>query len=138
MTANNPRDRPRMAMPPLAAAYFVVGIAWLVMGIALGIQMAASHDFVLRPVHAHANLLGWATNALFGCFFWLRGGAARAWEWLGLAAYNIGGAVMLGGLTALLLDRAVPPAAMPVSTTLIAVGVLQMVVAIVSHSRHRA
>ena len=123
-------------MPALAGAYFSAGVGWLVLGIALGIQMAASHDFLLRPVHAHANLLGWATNALFGCFFWLRGGVARAWEWLGFGAYNLGGAIMLGGLTALLLDKPVPPAVMPFCTTLIGAGVLQMGVAIISHSRH--
>lgn len=38
----------------------------LVAGVCLGIYMGLSHDFALTPVHAHVNLLGWASLALFG------------------------------------------------------------------------
>jgi hypothetical protein len=31
--------------------------------------MAASHDHSMHPVHAHLNLLGWVTMALFGGFY---------------------------------------------------------------------
>ena len=117
-------------MPPLAAAHLVTGIAWLVGGAGLGIYMATSHDFLLKPVHAHANLLGWATNALFGCFYWLRGGPARRREWLGFAAFNLGGMTMLSGLSDMLLNDSPPSAAMPIGTLLVAAGILQMLVAI--------
>lgn len=119
------------AMPPLTAAHLVFGIAWLVAGVGLGIHMAASQDFLLRPVHAHANLVGWATNALFGCFYWLRGGPARRCEWLGCAAFNFGGAMMLAGLSHALITDTKPVAVMGIGTLLLAAGVLQMVVAIV-------
>lgn len=125
------------AMPPLAAAHLVIGIAWLVAGVGLGIYMATSHDFLLRPVHAHANLLGWATNALFGLFYWLRGGVARRREWLGYAAFNLGGATMLAGLTRILVNDDVPAALMPVGTLLVAAGIVQMVVAIVGSVQRR-
>jgi hypothetical protein len=38
----------------------------LCVGVGLGIMMAGSQDFTLVPVHAHANLVGWASCALFG------------------------------------------------------------------------
>ena len=38
----------------------------LLVGVALGIFMGASNDFQLSPVHAHINLVGWASLALFG------------------------------------------------------------------------
>lgn len=38
----------------------------LVIGVSLGIYMGVSHDFALAPVHAHMNLLGWVSLALFG------------------------------------------------------------------------
>jgi hypothetical protein len=38
----------------------------LCVGVTLGIMMAGSQDFTLMPVHAHANLVGWASCALFG------------------------------------------------------------------------
>ena len=46
----------------LAVFYFVVGVA-------MGIGMAASQDHSLLPVHAHLNLLGWVSLALFGLFY---------------------------------------------------------------------
>jgi hypothetical protein len=38
----------------------------LTIGVGMGIYMAAAHDFALRPVHAHLNLLAWTSLALFG------------------------------------------------------------------------
>ena len=35
----------------------------------LGIVMAASNDHRFAAVHAHLNLLGWASMALFGLFY---------------------------------------------------------------------
>src|SRR4028118_1855387 len=32
----------------------------------MGIYMGIAHDFSLAPVHAHMNLVGWASLALFG------------------------------------------------------------------------
>ena len=41
----------------------------LVTGVSMGVYMAASHDFQLMPVHAHVNLVGWASLALFGLVY---------------------------------------------------------------------
>lgn len=38
-------------------------------GMALGITMGVNNDFTLRSVHAHINLLGWASMFLFGLFY---------------------------------------------------------------------
>ena len=35
-------------------------------GMGLGIFMAVSQDFTLMPAHAHLNLLGWVSMALYG------------------------------------------------------------------------
>ena len=43
----------------MAAVYLVVGVA-------MGNYMGATHDFALRSVHAHVNLLGWASMLGFG------------------------------------------------------------------------
>ena len=40
-----------------------------VVGIGLGLYMSATNDFAWHPVHAHLNLLGWVTLALFGLFY---------------------------------------------------------------------
>jgi len=38
-------------------------------GAVLGTRMGASEDFTLTPVHAHLNLAGWASLALFGLVY---------------------------------------------------------------------
>jgi len=53
-----------------------LAVVYIVLGVTLGIFMAASHDHTLRAVHAHLNLLGWASMALFG--LWYRSAPAAA------------------------------------------------------------
>jgi len=46
--------------------FLLVATVLLVCGAVLGIIMGAREDFQLVPVHAHLNLAGWASLALFG------------------------------------------------------------------------
>jgi hypothetical protein len=52
--------------------FLLMATCCLTAGVSLGIYMGIVHDFSLAPVHAHTNLLGWASLALFGL-------AYRAW-----------------------------------------------------------
>lgn len=38
-------------------------------GASLGMYMGITHDFQYAPVHAHANLVGWVSLALFGIVY---------------------------------------------------------------------
>lgn len=49
--------------------FLLIAGLMLLAGVALGIQMAGSKDYLLTPVHAHANLVGWVSMALFGLFY---------------------------------------------------------------------
>lgn len=46
-----------------------LAIVYFLLGVAMGIVMAASHDFTYRAVHVHVNLLGWVSLALFGLWY---------------------------------------------------------------------
>jgi hypothetical protein len=46
--------------------FLLLACVLLICGAALGIVMGAREDFQLAPVHAHLNLAGWASLALFG------------------------------------------------------------------------
>ena len=46
--------------------FLLLATVMLLTGVAIGIRMATTQDFQLTPVHAHANLVGWASLALFG------------------------------------------------------------------------
>jgi cbb3-type cytochrome oxidase subunit 1 len=46
----------------IAAVYFVVAVT-------LGLYMGITEKFTQVPVHAHLNLLGWVSMALFGLIY---------------------------------------------------------------------
>ena len=46
--------------------FLLLACILLICGASLGIVMGAREDFQLVPVHAHLNLAGWASLALFG------------------------------------------------------------------------
>ena len=58
-------------MPRVSAAFFALGGVLLLAGMILGEYMGAQENFVLAPLHAHINLLGWVTLALYGTFYTL-------------------------------------------------------------------
>lgn len=49
--------------------FLLLATILLLAGAALGIGMGASEDFQLTPVHAHLNLVGWASLAVFGLVY---------------------------------------------------------------------
>jgi hypothetical protein len=55
-----------MHMKRLDLVFLLSASASLLVGVSLGISMGIRQDFALAPVHAHLNLLGWASLALFG------------------------------------------------------------------------
>lgn len=90
-----------------------LAVVYLVIGVTMGIAMGASRDFTLRPVHAHVNLLGWATLALSGIIYAVFPQAgntllARVHFWL----LNLALPVMMGSLAYVLVtgDVAILPA----------------------------
>ncbi len=56
-------------MPKVSAAFFGVGVLCVLAGMLAGMHMGASEDMRLTPAHAHLNLLGWVTMALYGTFY---------------------------------------------------------------------
>ncbi len=58
-----------LSFAPSATTWIKLAVVYLIAGVGLGIAMGASQNFLLRPVHAHLNLLGWATLALAGLVY---------------------------------------------------------------------
>jgi cbb3-type cytochrome oxidase subunit 1 len=80
-----------------------LAVIYLVVGTTLGIFMGISGDFHLRGVHAHVNLLGWATLGLAALVFYVfpelaRTRLATIWFW----TYNISLPIALGSLALML------------------------------------
>ncbi|EJM72990.1 hypothetical protein [Pseudomonas sp. GM60] len=115
---HNPRPRTWFR---LSALYFAIGVM-------LGVAMGASGDHSLFAVHAHVNLLGWVSMALFGIIGTAHpsiteGRAAAAQFWM----YNIGVPVMLGALTLRLKGVAAIEPLIGVASILVGCSVLLFV-----------
>ncbi|GLS00711.1 hypothetical protein GCM10007859_07190 [Brevundimonas denitrificans] len=83
-----------------------LGALSALVGMSLGVWMGANQDFVLRPVHAHINLLGFASMMLFGLFYRVFPAAGRGW--LPMAHFVlsvIGFLILMPSLTLMLLGK---------------------------------
>jgi hypothetical protein len=63
-------------MRGVALWFFASAVVYVTCGMVFGIWMSASHDHQLSGAHAHLNLVGWVTMALFGVFYHLVPSAA--------------------------------------------------------------
>lgn len=86
-------------MPRVSAAFFAIGVLYVLMGMAWGMHMGESNDFAMAPVHAHLNLLGWVTMALYGTFYALtRATLSEKLAWTNFVVSALGVAVMIPSL----------------------------------------
>jgi hypothetical protein len=87
----------------LAYWFFIVAILAGLAGMTLGIQMGIAHDFTLMPVHAHVNLLGWASMFLYGLYYRTEPAAEETVLAVIHFALAVSGLVLMtGGLTLML------------------------------------
>jgi hypothetical protein len=93
-----------MSIAPVGAGEMPVrllklAVIYLVCGMSLGLYMGTVQDFLLRSVHAHINLMGWASLGLAALVFHIFPSLAqtrlsRIWFW----GYNLALPVGLVGL----------------------------------------
>jgi cbb3-type cytochrome oxidase subunit 1 len=79
-------------MNKLSNWFLRMAALYLILGVSLGLFMAASHDHSMFPVHAHLNLLGWVSMSLFGLFYRAfpqaaQTGLAKAHFWIYVPAH---------------------------------------------------
>jgi cbb3-type cytochrome oxidase subunit 1 len=83
----------------LGVKFLKIAVVYFAIAIILGLVMGIIHDFSLASVHAHLNLLGWVSMALFGIIYYLYPSAgetslAKAHFWL----HNLGVPIMQGAI----------------------------------------
>ena len=108
--------------------FMLLGSAFLIIGIAIGMYMGGSGDHSLGLSHAHINLLGFVLSAVFALTYkaypaMVEGRLASIHFWLHLV-----GAVAVNLLLFLMLSGIITEAAMvplaPISELLVLLGVL--------------
>lgn len=112
-------------MSTISLAFFGAAVVYALTGMVLGVIMGASGDHTLSPVHAHINLLGWATLALMGAFYGLAGERTPARiAWANFLVSNLGNIITLPLLAMLILgDQSVVPV-MAVGEVLLVLGMV--------------
>lgn len=105
----------------LAGLYFLTGVG-------LGVGMGISGDHHLFPLHAHLNLLGWVSMALFGLIsrVLVPGRLLKAHFWL----YNLSLPVMCAALLLVLSGKMAFGPLLGVASLGVGAGVLLFVVAL--------
>jgi hypothetical protein len=92
-----------MTMPKVSFAFFATAVVFVLIGMTLGVFMGATENFQMAPVHAHLNLIGWASMGLMGTFYALAGDKApRRLAWVNYGLMTGAVAVMTPSLAILL------------------------------------
>lgn len=109
----------------MALIWLKLAVLYLLIGVVFGLVMGITHAFQYIPVHAHINLLGWATLGLAGVIYHLFPRAGG--HWLGLAHFwlhNIGLPVFVVGLFFLQGGMASAEPVVAVGATVAVIGIL--------------
>ncbi len=104
-------------MPRVSLWFFAVAPIYVLIGMGFGIFMGATQDFSLAPAHAHLNLLGWVTMALYGTFYALAREASPKLAWTTFWLNNIGIAVMFPSLAMVLKSGEQSPFTIPLAAS---------------------
>lgn len=88
----------------MGVRFLKIAVVYFVVAVILGLTMGMVDDFRFASVHAHLNLLGWVSMALFGLIYHFYPKAAvtrlaKTHFWL----HNIGLPIMQGSLFYMLL-----------------------------------
>ena len=122
-------------MPRIAQLYFRTAILFLIVGIAMGLHMAISQDHSAIGAHAHTNLLGWVTMAIFGGYHALNPAKAeRRIAMIQYVVYTAGVALMIPALYLMLTGNPSMEPVVAAASMITFAGVLLFAVIIYSSS----
>lgn len=122
-------------MPHVAELYFKTAVVFFLASIAVGLQMAISGNHGFIAAHAHANLLGWVSMALFGSYLSLNPArAASRLAYLQYWVYTVGVAVLVVTLYFMLMGYTVLEPLAALSSLVVALGAIMFAVIIFGRS----
>lgn len=91
----------------MGVRFLQIAVVYFAIGVILGLYMSMAHDYELKGVHVHINLLGWASFALAGFVYHLFPSTSKnLYAKLHFWSANIGLPVMMIALTVLILSGA--------------------------------
>lgn len=88
----------------MGARLIQISVVYFAIGVSLGMYMSIAHDYALKGVHVHINLLGWTSFALAGVIYHLFPVISKnIYAKLHFWSANIGIPLMMVALTVLIL-----------------------------------
>ena len=113
----------------MAHRFIKIAVLYLALGVTLGVVMGMMHVFTFMPVHAHLNLLGWASLALVGLVYHAYPQAAETklatvHFWL----HNVGLPPLMISLALLVAGNAAMEPVVGIFSLVVAAGVMVFVV----------
>ena len=116
-----------------------IATLYLIVGVLMGFVMGIAEAFQYAPVHAHVNLLGWASLALVGVIYHLYPAAAetrlaRAHFWL----HNLGLPIFMIALALLLAGNPAANAGVKVGATMTVLGLIAFAANLFTNARRSA
>ena len=100
-------------MPRVSLWFFAVAPVYVLIGMGFGIFMGATQNFTLAPAHAHLNLIGWVTMALYGTFYALAREASTKLAWTVFWLNNAAASIMFPSLAMVLTQGESSPFLLP-------------------------
>lgn len=118
-------QRKNALMPQVSQLFFKSATILFLLGIIMGLQMGLSGDHSAFPAHAHLNLLGWVSSAIFGTYYALNPAkAAGRLPMLQFIVYTVGVVVMIPPLYFLSLGNAAMEPLVGIGSMIVFAGVL--------------
>ncbi|MBA8901698.1 MULTISPECIES: hypothetical protein [unclassified Phyllobacterium] len=112
-------------MPRISQLYFKTATILFLVGIVMGLHMGISGNHNTYPAHAHLNLLGWVSSAIFGIYFALNPAKAGGrLPMIQFVVYTIGVIVMTVGLYLMLQGNPAMDALVGIGSFIVLAGVL--------------
>lgn len=112
-------------MPLISRMYYLCALGFLIAGVLVGLHMSISHDHSAVGAHAHINLLGWVTMAIFGTYHALNpDGAASRLARVQFYTYTFGVVLMTPSLYLLVTGNPALEPIVAVASIIVFIGVL--------------
>ncbi len=112
-------------MPKISQLFFKSATIFFIIGVIMGLHMGISGDHTPFPAHAHLNLLGWVSSAIFAIYYALNPakavGRLPMWQF---AIFTLGLVVMIPALYFMALGNAALEPLVGIGSFIVFAGVL--------------
>jgi peptidoglycan/LPS O-acetylase OafA/YrhL len=117
--------------------YIMLGLGWIVVGMALGIWLGITNQQNYGNSHAHVGLLGFVASTLFGLLHWAYPALARSrlalWQFI---IYEVGVVILVVGK--FLIDGGKETVLLPIGALITIAGAAMMLAMFAKHGHRTA